>query len=115
LEGAPDFELEKVYSESKILLSTSAAEGFGLPPLEGMAHGCIPVVSNIPQHHETVGDLGFYFDGEDPNCVALKIGEAVNALSAQDVSIPSRLIDHVRSNYSDQVISGMWKNLLTSK
>ena len=115
LEGAPDFELEKVYSESKILLSTSAAEGFGLPPLEGMAHGCIPVVSNIPQHHETVGDLGFYFDGEDPNSVALKIGEAVNALSAQDVSIPSRLIDHVRSNYSDQVISGMWKNLLTSK
>ncbi len=115
MESAPDFELEKVYKESKILLSTTAAEGFGLPPLEGMAHGCLPVVSDIPQHHETVGDFGFYFSGDEPMNVAAKIGEAVHSLDGQELSMARRLMQHVQERYSEQVISKLWSELLKSK
>jgi glycosyltransferase involved in cell wall biosynthesis len=115
LEGAPDFEVERVYAESKIVLSASAAEGFGLPPLEGMSYGCVPVISDIPQHRETVGDFGFYFAGDHPKSVAYKIGEAVNALDGKELSIARRLIQHVQDNYSEQVISRLWGDLLNSK
>jgi glycosyltransferase involved in cell wall biosynthesis len=111
-EGAPDFELEKVYAESKIVLSTSAAEGFGLPPLEGMAYGCLPVVSDIPQHHETVMDLGLYFKTDTPQEVAEKLGEALKVLSGKEVEISNRLINHVQKNYSEEVISKKWLDLL---
>ena len=111
-EGAPDFELESVYAESKIVLSTSAAEGSGLPPLEGMAYGCLPVVSDIPQHHETVMDLGLYFKIDTPQEVAKKLGEALEVLSGKEVEISRRLINHVQKNYSEEVISKKWLDLI---
>jgi glycosyltransferase involved in cell wall biosynthesis len=112
-EGAQDFELEKIYSESRILLSTTAAEGFGLPPLEGMAYGCIPVVSDIPQHRETVQDLGVYFEGDDPQKVAEKLGEALGMLDQNEIDLSNKLINHVQANYSQEVIGQKWLDLLS--
>jgi glycosyltransferase involved in cell wall biosynthesis len=112
MEGAPDFELEKIYAESKIILSTSAAEGFGLPPLEGMAHGCFPVVSDIPQHRETVGNLGLYLEGDGPRDVANKLSEAVALLQKSNSDFSKNLIEHVKLKYSEEVISVMWQSLL---
>lgn len=112
MEGAPDFELEKIYTQSKILLSTSAAEGFGLPPLEGMAHGCFPVVSDIPQHHETVRDYGLFFEGDDPTNVAKKLGEAVKIVERGDDGLSRTLLEHVKANYSEEVIANMWSTLI---
>ena len=111
-EGVPDFELEKIYSESKIVLSTSAAEGFGLPPLEGMAYGCLPVVSDIPQHRETVKDLGLYFGGDSPEKVAEKLGEAHKILTENSKDIANIMIKHVHTNYSQDVIGKRWLDLL---
>jgi len=111
-EGVPDFELEKIYSESKIVLSTSAAEGFGLPPLEGMAYGCLPVVSDIPQHRETVKDLGLYFGGDSPEKVAEKLGEAHIILTKNGKDIANKMIKHVHANYSQDVIGKRWLDLL---
>ena len=111
-EGAQDFELEKIYSESKILLSTTVAEGFGLPPLEGMAYGCIPVVSDIPQHRETVQHLGVYFEGDDPQKVAEKLGEALGMLDQNEIDLSNKLINHVQANYSQEVIGQKWLELL---
>jgi len=111
-EGAQDFELEKIYSESRILLSTTAAEGFGLPPLEGMAYGCIPVVSDIPQHRETVQHLGVYFEGDDPQKVAEKLGEALGMLDQSEIDLSNKLINHVQANYSQEVIGQKWLDLL---
>ena len=111
-EGIPDFELEKIYSESKIVLSTSAAEGFGLPPLEGMAYGCLPVVSDIPQHRETVKDLGLYFGGDSPEKVAEKLGEAHVILTENGKDLANKMIKHVQTNYSQDVIGKRWLDLL---
>jgi len=111
-EGIPDFELNKIYSESKIVLSTSAAEGFGLPPLEGMAYGCLPVLSDIPQHWETVQDLGLYFEVDLPEKVAEKLGEAHTILAENGKDLANKMIKHVQTNYSQDVIGKRWLDLL---
>jgi len=36
-------ELQSIYQRSKIFLLLSDAEGFGLPPLEAMGSGCVPI------------------------------------------------------------------------
>ena len=112
MEGAPDFELEKIYAQSKILLSTSAAEGFGLPPLEGMAYGCFPVVSDIPQHRETVGEYGLFFEGDNPTNVARKLSEAVEVIEKSNSGLSATLVEHVKANYSEEVIANMWSILI---
>ena len=111
-ESAPDFELDKIYAESKIVLSASAAEGFGLPPLEGMAFGCLPVISSIPQHHETVKDLGLYFEDDIPQNVAKKLAEALVTLEGKEIEIAENLMNYVKENYSEEVISKKWLEIL---
>ena len=111
-ENCSDFDLGMVYSESKIVLSASAAEGFGLTPLEGMAYGCLPVVSDIPQHHETIQDLGLYFEGGSPQRVAEKLGLALEILSENELDVSKKLMKHVRTNYSEELISKKWLDLL---
>jgi len=111
-ENCSDFDLEIVYSESKIVLSATAAEGFGLTPLEGMAYGCLPVVSDIPQHHETIQDLGLYFEGGSPQRVAEKLGLALEILSENELEVSKKLMKHVRTKYSEEFISKKWLDLL---
>jgi glycosyltransferase involved in cell wall biosynthesis len=111
-ENCSDFDLDKVYSESKIVLSATAAEGFGLTPLEGMAYGCLPVVSDIPQHHETIQDLGLYFEVDSPQRLAEKLGLALEILSENELDVSKKLMKHVRTNYSEELISKKWLDLL---
>jgi glycosyltransferase involved in cell wall biosynthesis len=111
-ENCSDFDLETVYSESKIVLSATAAEGFGLTPLEGMAYGCLPVVSDIPQHHENIQDLGLYFEGDSPQRIAEKLGLALEILSENELDVSKKLMKHVRTNYSEELISKKWLDLL---
>jgi len=40
----------RVLQASSVYLSASQFEGFGIPPLEAMATGAVPVISNIPAH-----------------------------------------------------------------
>ena len=48
-----DNELDHLYREATVLISTSAAEGFGLPALEAMGFGCPVVLTDIPVYRET--------------------------------------------------------------
>jgi glycosyltransferase involved in cell wall biosynthesis len=114
VENAPDFQVQQIFCESKIVLSASIAEGFGLPPLEGMMNGCVPVVSDIPQHRETVRGNGFYFSGEKLQDIAIALGEAATLLESGDSEIANNLKNYVEENYSEQVIGNMWENLVNS-
>ena len=51
--------------KAKILLSCSEFEGFGIVPIEGLACGAYPVISNIPAHNEVVGKYGHLFKDVD--------------------------------------------------
>jgi glycosyltransferase involved in cell wall biosynthesis len=72
-----DAELARQYAGARVLLMLSHDEGFGLPVLEAMAHGCPVVAAGNASLPEVVGDAGMLVDGDDPEAV----GEAVHLLA----------------------------------
>jgi glycosyltransferase involved in cell wall biosynthesis len=61
-ESGPDRELAARYRAAAAFVYPSKYEGFGIPPLEAMSHGCPVVCSNAGSIPEVVGDAGVYFD-----------------------------------------------------
>jgi glycosyltransferase involved in cell wall biosynthesis len=58
LGGVDDVTLAELYDAATVLALPSTYEGFGLPVLEAMAHGCPVVVSDAACLPEVVGDAG---------------------------------------------------------
>lgn len=87
-------ELQDFYDRIDILLMPSRSEGFGLTAIEGMARGCVPVVSDIGGLPEVVRD------GRDG---LLHEPESIDAIS---VAITSLLTDRARMQaYSASAVS----------
>ncbi|MEK7623917.1 MAG: glycosyltransferase family 1 protein [Patescibacteria group bacterium] len=61
----PDDELEALYKNATLYIEPSLYEGFGLPPLEAMAHGIPVVSSNRSCLPEVLGEAALYFDPEN--------------------------------------------------
>jgi len=60
--GGDDHVLGKLYEGAAAFIYPSLYEGFGLPPLEAMAHQCPVVSSNSSSMPEVIGDAGEFFD-----------------------------------------------------
>ena len=65
-----DEELGRLLRGASLLAFPSLYEGFGLPPLEGMAHGCPVLVSNVSSLREVCGDAACYVDPTDVASIA---------------------------------------------
>ncbi|MBM2841610.1 MAG: hypothetical protein HW412_2138 [Bacteroidetes bacterium] len=63
-------EMEALLNRASLIVFPSFYEGFGLPPLEGMAHGCPVVVSNVSSLPEVCGDAAEYVDPHDVHNIA---------------------------------------------
>lgn len=57
-----DEVLGALYDQARAFVYPSLYEGFGLPPLEAMAHRCPVVCSNASSIPEVAGDAAEYFD-----------------------------------------------------
>ncbi len=64
-ENVPDEALPAVYNIALALVTPSFYEGFGLPALEAMACGTVPIVSNRSSLPEIVGDVGLLINPDD--------------------------------------------------
>lgn len=64
-----DAELVNLYTHAEALVFPSRMEGFGLPALEALAHGCPVIASDIPIFREILGDIPKYFDPHDENAL----------------------------------------------
>jgi len=60
-----DTELAFLYGRAGFFFFPSLYEGFGIPPLEAMQHGCPVLASNRSAVPEVVGDAGVLFDPDD--------------------------------------------------
>lgn len=67
-----------LYSEAKAAVLVGLYEGFGIPPLEAMSAGTVPVVSNTASLPEVVGEAGVIVDPYDVRDIARGIGEVLD-------------------------------------
>ena len=73
-----DASLPALYSAALALVYVSLYEGFGLPVLEAMASGTVPIVANNTSLPEVVGDAGIQVDPYDPEEIAAGIERVVD-------------------------------------
>lgn len=111
LENINDASLIQHYQDSKYLISASTAEGFGLPPLEGMYFGCIPIVTDIPQHKETIGQFGIYFDAqrEEFSDVFRNLRKYTDLHSPKSIAAAKSFIEQ---KYGYKNVNLQWEKLL---
>lgn len=74
-----DEELAALYKNAELFVFPSLAEGFGLPPLEAMAHGTPVLSSSASCMPEVLGDAAIYFDPKNVGELAEEIDAALNS------------------------------------
>ena len=85
--GTDDAVLGQLYQHARALVYPSLYEGFGLPPLEAMAHECPVVSSNSSSMPEVIGQAGEYFAPSDIDDQAQAICKVVFDTSRRDALI----------------------------
>jgi glycosyltransferase involved in cell wall biosynthesis len=65
-DAATDAELVALYRGAYAVVTPSLAEGFGLPVVEALGHGCVVLSSDGGALPEAGGDLAEYFDPRRP-------------------------------------------------
>lgn len=73
----PASELADLYRRAGALVFPTRYEGFGLPVLEALAHGCPVAASDLPALREVGGDLVEWFDPDDPVDIARAVLEVL--------------------------------------
>lgn len=68
ISGGDDV-LAGLYAGAAALVCPSLYEGFGIPPLEAMAHNCPVICSNVSSLPEVVGDAAEFFNPNDEESI----------------------------------------------
>lgn len=98
---ATDQDLAYSYANAKAVTYVSSREAFGLPPLEALAHGSVPVVADNSMSRELFGDNGFFV--RDPDS-AESIAETLRDLMTNDAKYRS-----IRNNAQEITGRFTWK------
>lgn len=87
----PDAQLSKLYSRALAFIFPSLYEGFGLPPLEAMSHGCPVLSSDRSCLPEILGDSALYFNPEELEDIFGKIMRIAGDINLREKLISSGL------------------------
>jgi glycosyltransferase involved in cell wall biosynthesis len=83
-----DENLSLYYRHASLFVYPSLYEGFGLPPIEAMAHGCPVLTSDIESLREVCGDAAHYCNPEDTSSIAREM-----EMLLTDETLRTRLIE----------------------
>lgn len=97
-----DAQLKWLYQNAECYVLPSLSEGFGLPGLEAMAHGCTLVSSNATCLPEIYGDAAEYFDPRDSSTMQRALSKVLS-----NEKIQKELVD----KGSAQVKKYSWKRM----
>ena len=78
LEFVPDEDLPLLYTQAQCFVCPSLYEGFGLPVLEAMAHGCPVVISDVSSLPEIAADAAVYIDPKSVQSIAQGLSTAIS-------------------------------------
>ncbi len=90
---------EPLYRHAAASFLLSYYEGFGIPPLESMRAGCLPVVSNTSSLPEVVGKVGFKVSPKNPKQIAQVMLEILQ-MSKKEQLRQKRLMQKQCLNFS---------------
>jgi glycosyltransferase involved in cell wall biosynthesis len=90
-------EMKKLYGTSRIFISASYFESFGLTVLEAVSAGCYPLVSDIGGHRFIIDDDKFFFQKENIEDLRKKL---------------SHLIRHTFTNKKINIERFSWNNVI---
>jgi glycosyltransferase involved in cell wall biosynthesis len=77
-EYVPEDELQELYASAQALIYISSKEAFGLPPLEALARGTVPIVADSAVTREIFGNAAFFVENPDsPEAIAEAIKMAL--------------------------------------
>ena len=77
--------LGKLYDSARAFVYPSVYEGFGIPPLEAMAHSCPVISSNTSSMPEVIGGAAEYFDPLDIDDMKYAIEKVVYSESRIEI------------------------------
>jgi glycosyltransferase involved in cell wall biosynthesis len=72
-----DAQVAALLLRARALVFPSLYEGFGIPPLEAMVHGCPVIASDIPPVREVCGEAVLYFDPTNAAALAQRMRQAL--------------------------------------
>jgi glycosyltransferase involved in cell wall biosynthesis len=106
----PDADLPMLYSGALALLYPSVYEGFGLPALEAMASGTVPIVSNSTALPEVVADGALTVDPGDSESIASAIALLVTNEQLR-LTVRERAIRRAQSFNWERTAAMTWEVL----
>ena len=112
IDRVNETKVAEIMSESAVFLSTSVYEGFGLPPVEAMACGCIVVGFHGNGGLEYASkDNGFWCEGNDIIECAKTLGHVISLINNEDEKI-SKIKSHALKKASEYSFDRQEKELL---
>ncbi|MCX7743866.1 MAG: glycosyltransferase family 4 protein [Flavobacteriales bacterium] len=88
LNNIQEEELSLLYSKASVLISASFYEGYNLPVLEAIQHGCPVLISNIPVHRELYSGRAEFFEIHQSNAAAT-LAERINTYNLSYIKSPA--------------------------
>lgn len=101
--------LENLLDKSKIFLHSMINEKFGVAIVEGINHGCVPVIHNSGGQTEIVPDNSFRYDDFD-ECMSI-IQKSVNG-NVPDINIKTHLQQFSNKNFEERITSVIDEQML---
>lgn len=104
-------ELRILYSFAKFFIFPSFEEGFGLPILEAVGCGCLPICSRAGALPEIIGRQDLTFDPKDQQSMSRKIGEIL-ALGKDEIKSRLDWVDKHTRRFSWEKAAEEYRQLI---
>ena len=112
-----DSLLGYLYDNANIFVYPSLYEGFGLPPLEAMVHGCPVLSSNRGSMPEILGDAAEYFDPTQSVELSFKLNLILKSQTKMNELMQKGILKAQEYDWSEcaSQTEELYKNLLEKK